>query len=102
MANPLKIYNTFRNRWRGAYLALKEIRVISAVNWGLKETFDSCFEGIKKGSTVAVSTYMASEHNNRADQKELFMAEYNEMLKTVRQAKAMVAFNKMRMDSSKE
>ena len=32
--------------------------------------FDFCFEGIEKESVVAVSTYMASEHDNRCDQKE--------------------------------
>ena len=79
--NPtMQLYNTFRNSWCGAYWASKGIRVIPTVNWGDESTFDFCFRGIEKGSTVAVSTYMASEHNNHADQKEWFMAGYNEML----------------------
>lgn len=92
MANPLKIYNTFRNRWCGAYLASKGIRVIPTVNWGLKETFDFCFEGIEKGSTVAVSTYMVSKHNNHAYQKEFFMAGYNEMLKRI-EPEVIICYN---------
>lgn len=68
MNKNLQRYNTFRNRWVGAYLANKGIRVIPTVSWGLKNTFDFCFNGIEKGSTVAVSTYMASAHGNRADQ----------------------------------
>ncbi len=92
MANPFKIYNTFRNRWCGAYLASKGIRVIPTINWGLKETFDFCFEGIEKGSTVAVSTYMVSEHNHHADQKEFFMAGYNEMLKRI-EPEAIICYN---------
>ena len=40
-----------------------------SVNWGDESTFDFCFEGIEKGSVVAVSTCMASEHDNRCDQK---------------------------------
>ena len=83
MAKPLKIYNTFRNRWCGAYLASKGIPVIPTVCWGKEDTFDFCFEGIEKGSTVAVSTYMVSEHNNHSDQKEFFMTGYNEMLKRI-------------------
>ena len=76
-------YNTFRNRWVGAYLANKGIRVIPTISWGLENTFDFCFNGIEKGSTVAVSTYMACAYGNRADQKDFFMAGYNEMLKRI-------------------
>jgi len=53
---------------------------------GGESTFDFCFEGIEKGSVVAVSTYMAymaSEHGNKSDQKEWSMAGYNEMLRRI-------------------
>ena len=60
MAPVMQLYNVFRNRWCGAYWASKGIRVIPTVNWGNESTFDFCFEGIEKGSVVAVSTYMAS------------------------------------------
>jgi hypothetical protein len=69
--NPvMQLYNTFRNRWVGAYLSKNGIKVIPTVNWGLENTFDFCFNGIEKGSTVAVSTYMVSEHGNHSDQKD--------------------------------
>ena len=83
MAPVMQIYNVFRNRWCGAYWASKGIRVIPSVNWGDEFTFDFCFEGIEKGSTVAVSTYMATEHDNRNNQKDWFMAGYNEMLRRI-------------------
>ena len=83
MAPVMQIYNVFRNRWCGAYWAFKGIRVIPSVNWGDESTFDFCFQGIEKGSTVAVSTYMASEHDHRQDQKKWFMAGYNEMLRQI-------------------
>ena len=79
----LQLYNTFRNRWIGAYLANQKIKVIPTVNWGDESTFDFCFEGIEKGSAVAVSTYMASAHDNRKDQKEWFLKGYNEMLRRI-------------------
>lgn len=82
--NPvMQLYNTFRNRWVGAYLASKGITVIPTVNWGLENTFDFCFNGIEKGSIVAVSTYMYHEHGNHSDQKDLFMKGYNEMLRRI-------------------
>ncbi len=92
MAPVMQLYNVFRNRWCGAYWASKGIRVIPSVNWGDENTFDFCFEGIEKGSTVAVSTYMASEHDNRQDQKEWFMAGYNEMLRRIEPEK-IICYN---------
>ena len=88
MAPVMQLYNTFRNRWCGAYWASKGMRVIPTVNWGDESTFDFCFEGIEKGSVVAVSTYMASEHDHRSDQKEWFMAGYNEMLQRIEPEKS--------------
>ena len=79
----MQLYNTFRNRWVGAYLADRGIKVVPTINWGDETTFDFCFEGVAKGSAVAVSTYMASEHNNRSDQKEWFLKGYNEMLRRI-------------------
>lgn len=92
MATPLQMYNTFRNRWCGAYLAAKGIPVIPTVSWGDKSTFDFCFEGIENGSTVAVSTYMVSDHYHHSDQKEFFMAGYNEMLSRI-DPKNIICYN---------
>lgn len=92
MAPVMQLYNVFRNRWCGAYWASKDIRVIPTVNWGDESTFDFCFEGIEKGSVVAVSTYMASEHGNHQDQKEWFMAGYNEMLRRIKPEK-IICYN---------
>lgn len=92
MAPVMQLYNVFRNRWCGAYWASKGIRVIPTVNWGDESTFDFCFEGIEKGSVVAVSTYMASEHGNHQDQKEWFLAGYNEMLRRI-QPEKIICYN---------
>ncbi len=92
MAPVMQLYNVFRNRWCGAYWASKGLRVIPTVNWGDESSFDFCFEGIEKGSVVAVSTYMASEHDNRCDQKEWFLAGYNEMLRRIEPEK-IICYN---------
>lgn len=80
MPYALQIYNTFRNRWCGAFFAEKGLKVIPTVNWSDEKSFDFCFKGIEKGSIVAVSTYMFHEHNNHSDQKDVFMKGYNRML----------------------
>ncbi len=91
--NPvMQLYNTFRNRWCGAYFASKGLRVIPTISWGDENTFDFCFLGIPKGSTVAVSTYMVSEHNGRKDQKEFFLKGYNEMLRQI-QPERIICYN---------
>lgn len=92
MAPIIQLYNVFRNRWCGAYWASKGLRVIPTVNWGDESTFDFCFNGIERGSVIAVSTYMASEHDNRQDQKEWFMAGYNEMLRRIEPEK-IICYN---------
>ena len=92
MAPVMQLYNVFRNRWCGAYWASKGMRVIPTVNWGDEATFDFCFEGIEKGSVVAVSTYMAWSHDNRQDQKEWFLAGYNEMLRRIEPEK-IICYN---------
>lgn len=91
--NPtLQLYNTFRNRWCGAYYASKGIRVIPTVSWGNENTFEFCFDGITKGSTVAVSTYMVTEHNHHKDQNEFFLKGYNEMLRRIEPEK-IICYN---------
>ncbi len=92
MAPVLQLYNTFRNRWCGAYFASKGMRVIPTVSWGDEATFDFCFDGIEKGSAVAVSTYMVSAHGNHSDQKEFFMKGYNEMLRRIEPEK-IICYN---------
>lgn len=83
MSPVMQMYNTFRNRWCGAYYASQGIRVIPTVNWGLSKTFDFCFDGIEKGSAVAVSTYMVYPRDNYSGQKDFFMKGYNEMLRRI-------------------
>ena len=65
---------------------------LPAINCGDESTFDSCSKGIEEDSVVAAPTYMASEHNNRCDQKERFKAGYNEMLRRIEPEK-IICYN---------
>ena len=78
MPLSLKVYNTFRSRWCGAYLQSKGIKVIPTVAWGEPNTFWFCFDGIEKGSTVAVSTLGVRK------EKSLFLQGYNELIRKVK------------------
>lgn len=43
-----------KNRWVGAYWQSKGLTVIPTVSWGLAQSFDFCFDGIERNSTVAL------------------------------------------------
>lgn len=57
------------------------IKVIPTVRWGDLASFNFCFDGIEKGSIVAVSTVGVKK------QKSLFMLGYNEMLSRIKPSK---------------
>lgn len=56
MPMPMKIWNIYRSRMIGAYYQSQGIKVIPTISWAEEETFEFCFQGIPKGSIVAVST----------------------------------------------
>ena len=77
MPLALQVYNTFRNRWCGAFLQSKGVKVIPTVLWGETESFWFCFDGIQKGAVVAVSTIGWKK------QKDLFLQGYYELIKRI-------------------
>ena len=85
MPLALKVYNTFRNRWCGAYFQSKGLKVIPSLVWGEPNTFWFCFDGLEQGSIVAVSTI------GMRNEKTLFLQGYTEMLKRIRPS-AIVCF----------
>lgn len=77
MPKAIQIYNTFKNRWCGAYFQKQGKLVIPTVCCAGSDSYDFCFDGIEKGSIVAVSTYC------RDDYKKEFMKSYNKMLEII-------------------
>lgn len=72
-----QIDSIFKNRWCGAFWQKQGMIVIPTISWGSIPCMDFCFDGIEKGSVVAVSTYM------REDIKDEFMLGYNKMLEVI-------------------
>lgn len=81
MPIPLQMYNCFRNRWTGAYLQKQGVTVIPTVRWGDLASFSFCFDGIEKGSIVAVSTLGVR------NEKSHFMLGYEEMRRRIKPSK---------------
>ena len=81
MPIALQLFSTFKNRWVGAYLQEQGVSVIPTVRWGDLTSFNFCFDGIEKGSIVAVSTIGIKK------EKSHFMLGYNEMLSRIKPEK---------------
>lgn len=78
MPVAVQIYQTFKNRWCGAYFQSKGLKVIPSLVWGEADTYWFSFDGIDEGSIVAVSTI------GMRTEKALFMAGYKEMLRRLK------------------
>ena len=72
-----QIDSVFKNRWCGAFWQKQGMKVIPTVSWGSIPCLEFCFDGIEKGSVVAVSNY------TREDNKDGFMLGYNKMLEII-------------------
>ncbi len=64
------------SRWCGAYWQACGLSVIPTVTWADTNSFSFCFEGVEKGSTVAISTIGCKKNN-----KDRFMQGFNQMIK---------------------
>lgn len=77
----LQILSCYRRQWCGAYWQHHGIDVIPDVVWGDKESYNFCFDGIPKKSTVCVSTLGVANDDNWNDKNgNLFRDGYNEMM----------------------
>lgn len=78
MPKALQIFNTFKNRWCGAYWQKMEKLVIPTICCAGEESYDFCFDGIEQGSIVAISTYCREKYKNK------FMKSYNKMMEKIK------------------
>ena len=85
MPKALQIYNTFKNRWCGAFWQKHGKIVIPTICCAGDESYDFCFDGVEEGSVVAVSTYAREEY------KKEFMRSYNKMLEVIKPS-AIICF----------
>jgi hypothetical protein len=77
MPRAMQVWQVYRNRWCGAWLALHGIRVIPTVGWSDSSSYDFAFLGIPEGSVVAVSAVGVKRDR---EARKLFLAGYDEML----------------------
>lgn len=86
----LQILSCYRRQWVGAYWQSAGLDVIPDVVWGDKESFNYCFDGIPKHSTVAVSSVgVKNDKDWNGKEADMFKAGYNEMLNRLKPKKIL-------------
>lgn len=73
----IQIYNHYRKHWLAAYWQEQGIQVIPTISWSTEESFEWCFDGEPKHSTVAISSVGTQMSK---DSKELFLNGYKRMI----------------------
>jgi hypothetical protein len=79
MPMPMLAWNMYRNRLVGHVWKSAGIEVVPCVSWADERSFQVCFNGIKKGSCVAISNTGCMNENHKA----FFDAGLKEMLKRI-------------------
>ncbi len=81
MPRVMQIWNVYRSRAIGYYLARLGYNVIPNVRWTDEESYDFAFDGLYQGQVVAVGTLGCSKNN--AD-KALLISGFIEMIKRIK------------------
>lgn len=95
MTMPIKIWNIYRSRQIGAYYQSKGIKVIPTISWAEKETYQFCFQGIPKGSIVAISTIGVKESK---DALQIWRDGVTEMIRQIEPSTILVYGGKLEYD----
>lgn len=73
----IQIYNHYRKQWLGAFWQAMGYKVIPTVSWSDCSSYEWCFDGIPKNSTVSVASVGALKNK---DSKMLFIKGFNKMI----------------------
>ena len=90
MPRAMQLWQVYRSRWCGAWMAHHGIRVTPTVSWSGPDTYDFAFAAIPAGSVVAVST-VGVIRDARA--RALFTEGYKAMTETI-QPKHVLIYGK--------
>lgn len=78
---PIKIYNTYRSRAFGRWVGTHDKGVINNVRWGTEETWSYCWDGIPRGSIVAIGTVASGLKH--LDNRPVFETGIREMVRVL-------------------
>ena len=86
----LQILSCYRRQWCGAYWQELGLDVIPDVVWGDEESFKFCYDGIPRGSVVAVSSVGVKRDKEwNGNTNEMFKKGYDEMINRLNPTKIL-------------
>lgn len=83
----VQIFNHYRNQWVARYWQEHGLLVVPTIEWGTKDSYSWCFDGVPKNSVVAVSNVGCM---NNKDNARLFLDGWNEMLRRLEPSKILL------------
>lgn len=84
----IQLYNTYRNRWLGAFWHSYGLKVIPTISWSTPHlSYDFCFVGIPPGGMVALAPYSPATTDRKA--RLLFRLGFEEMLRQLTPSKIL-------------
>ena len=86
MPMSMQLWQTYRARWCGMWMAEHGITVVPTVSWSTEDSYPFAFAGIAPGSVVAVSTVGVRARDARA----LFAQGYAAMVEAIRPTLVLV------------
>ena len=85
----IKGFNIYRMRAFDCYMEFESVPYIHNVRWGTEETWDYCFDGIPKGSTVAIGTVASGLR--KKENRRLFEEGFRKMI-AILQPKTIIIY----------
>lgn len=81
MPHYLRFHNNCQNKAMAQYLQRQGVSIIANVTWSLPDSYEYCFAGIPKGTTIAINS---NGVNASTDSKYLWYRGYEEALRQLR------------------
>ena len=86
----VQLFSHYKKQWLQAYWESLGITVVPTICWSDSDSFSWCFDGVRVGTVVAVSTKGTQKSANT---REKFLAGYSRMMKVI-QPKQVLLFGK--------
>jgi hypothetical protein len=83
----VQMWNTYRSRWLARFWQENEVLVIPTISWSDEASYDFCFSGIEKHSTLAISTVGL----RGKESKRVFKFGFEEMMKRL-EPKSLIVY----------
>jgi len=90
MPPATQIFNTYRSRWCGRFWQENGLNVIPTISWSDEKSFEFCFMGIEKRSTIIISSMGVLKSATR-----LFRRGFVEMIERIEPKKILWYGNKI-------